>query len=207
MRLSGPFRTIALVCVCFGLRISECLALRWSEVDWLQAKLTVERGIVRQRVGDVKTAGSQARLSIDSEVLEVLKGWKQLTQFPAQDDWMFASPTKLGRQPWSYDEVLRSYQKAGTASGIGWLGTHPMRHSYRSWLDAVGTGIVAQQKLMRHSDIRTTMNVYGRVVTDEMTQRLRKWPGWRSTDCERIAPLRKSLKNGGSEWGSNASGY
>jgi len=30
-----PFRTIALVSVCFGLRISECLALKWSDVDWL----------------------------------------------------------------------------------------------------------------------------------------------------------------------------
>jgi len=27
-----------------------------------------------------------------------------------------------------------------------------------------------QQKLMRHSDIRTTMNIYGDVVTDEMGQ-------------------------------------
>jgi integrase len=36
-----------------------------------------------------------------------------------------------------------------------------MRHTYRSWLDAVGTSIAVQQKLMRHADIRTTMNVYG----------------------------------------------
>jgi integrase len=43
-----------------------------------------------------------------------------------------------------------------------------MRHSYRSWLDAVGTGIAVQQKLMRHADIRTTMK-YGDVVTDEMS--------------------------------------
>jgi integrase len=27
-----------------------------------------------------------------------------------------------------------------------------------------------QQKLMRHADIRTTMNVYGDVVTDEMQE-------------------------------------
>jgi len=39
---------MALVCISFGLRISECLALKWSDVDWLNAKLTVERGIVRQ---------------------------------------------------------------------------------------------------------------------------------------------------------------
>ena len=34
--------------------------------------------------------------------------------------------------------------------------------------DAVGTPIAVQQKLMRHADIRMTMNVYGDVVTDEM---------------------------------------
>ncbi len=84
---------------------------------------------------------------------------------------MFASPTRLGRQPWSYDEVLRSFQKAGMESGIGWLGTHSMRHTYRSWLDAVGTGVAIQQKLMRHKDIRTAMNTYGTVVTDEMSNR------------------------------------
>ena len=53
---------------------------------------------------------------------------------------------------------------------IGGLGTHALRHTYRSWLDAVGTPIAVQQKLMRHADIRTTMNVYGDVVTDEMQQ-------------------------------------
>jgi len=35
-------------------------------------------------------------------------------------------------------------------------------------LDAVGTSIAVQQKLMRHANIRTT--IYGDVVTDEMEQ-------------------------------------
>jgi integrase len=30
-----PFATMALLCVCLGLRISEALALRWADVDWL----------------------------------------------------------------------------------------------------------------------------------------------------------------------------
>jgi hypothetical protein len=46
------------------------------------------------------------------------------------------------------------------------LATRP----YRSWLDAVGTAITVQQKLMRHSDIQTTLNIYGEIVTDEMKQ-------------------------------------
>ena len=122
--LAEPFRTIALLCCCLGLRISEALALRWS-VDWLNGTLLVERGIVAQQVDDVKSEES----------------WKQGTQFSAPEDWMFASSAKIGRLPWSYDQVWRVYQKAGKSAGIGGLGTHSLRHTYRSWLDSVGTPV------------------------------------------------------------------
>ncbi|MGB9072236.1 MAG: tyrosine-type recombinase/integrase [Terriglobales bacterium] len=81
-----------------------------------------------------------------------------------------ASPVQVGRLPWSADGVNDAYQKATSAAGIGHVSTHTMRHTYRSWLDAVGTSIAVQQKLMRHADIRTTMNIYGDIVTDEMEQ-------------------------------------
>ena len=61
------------------------------------------------------------------------------------------------------------FQKAASDAGIAKLSTHAMRHSYRAWLDAVGTSVAVQQKLMRHADIRTTMNTYGDIVTAEMT--------------------------------------
>lgn len=168
--LHEPFRTIARLCVCLGLRISECLALRWSDVDWLDGRLRVERGIVCQNVDDVKTAESRKQLAIDVDLLGVLKEWKQETQFGAAEDWVFASPIQIGRLPWSYDQIWRVYQKAAKAAGIGGLGTHSLRHTYRSWLDSVGTPLGVQQKLMRHADIRTTMNVYGEAATDEMTE-------------------------------------
>ena len=147
---------------------SETLALKWSDVDWISAKLNIQRGIVRQRVGDCKTEYSNRPLTVDAGMLDVLKLWKQASQFPANEDWIFASPAVLGRLPWSYDHVRRSFVKAGTLAGIGHVSTHTMRHTYRSWLDAVGTPIAVQQKMMRHSDIRTTMNIYGDIVTDEM---------------------------------------
>src|SRR5438445_4433463 len=87
-QLEEPFRTMALVCVCFGLRISQCLALTWSDVDWLNGWLCVERGIVRQRLGDTKTVYSARPLTIDAEMLEILKGWKHATQFRADGDWI-----------------------------------------------------------------------------------------------------------------------
>jgi integrase len=139
-------------------------------VNWLKAKLRVERAIVRQQVDDVKTIYSGKLMSIDAQMLEVLKAWKQNTRFFSEEDWMFASPAQLGRLPVSYPWVWQMFQKAAATAGIGKLGTHSLRHSYRSWLDAVGTAIAVQQKLMRHSDIRTTLNIYGDVVTDEMAE-------------------------------------
>jgi integrase len=169
-QLKEPFTTMALVSVCLGLRISETLALKWHDVDWLNVKLNVERGIVKQIVDDVKTDSSRKSLTIDKELLEVLKRWRQNTEFAANDDWVFASPLKLGRLPYSYTGFWRELERAAKLAGIGHIGTHTFRHTYRSWLDAVGTPIAVQQKLMRHSDIRTTMNIYGDVVTDEMGQ-------------------------------------
>jgi len=98
----------------------------------------------------------------------VLKVWKQTTQFSGLDDWMFASPVRIGRLPYSYTGVKQELQRAAEAAGIGHLRTHAFRHSYRTWLDSVGTPIGVQQKLMRHADIRTTMNIYGDAATADM---------------------------------------
>src|SRR5215469_1384635 len=161
---------MALLCCCLGLRISECLALKWSDVDRLNGKLLVERGIVAQKVDDVKTSESRKRLVIASDLLSAMKMWKQVTQFSAPEDWVFASPVQLGKLPWSYDQVWRVYQKAAAAAGLGRLGTHSLRHTFRTWLDSVGTPIGVQQRLMRHADIRTTMNIYGDAVSADMAE-------------------------------------
>lgn len=168
--LKEPFRVIAFVCICFGLRISEALALKWGDVDWLSGTLRIERGIVEQNVDDVKTDDSRKTLAVAKELLDVLKIWKQTTQFSGSEDWIFASPVKIGRQPYSYTGVWRELQRAAGAAGIGHLGTHAFRHTYRTWLDSFGTPVGVQQRLMRHSDIRTTMNQYGDALADDMRQ-------------------------------------
>lgn len=166
--LAEPVRTIALVCVSFGLRISECLGLKWSDVDWINGRLSVSRGIVRQHTGDLKTEGSRRTMGVNPEFLPVFAEWRKKSQFTEDQDWVFASPVKLGRLPVSYPYVLQSFQAAALRAGIGPVSTHSMRHTFRSWLDACGTSIAVQQKMMRHADIRTTMNTYGNVVTNEM---------------------------------------
>jgi integrase len=168
--LREPFNTLALMCVCFGLRISEALALKWSDVDWLNCTLRVERGIVQQVVDDVKTDDSRKTLTISNDLLNVLKAWKQTAPFSANEDWIFASPVQVGRLPYSYTGVKQEIQRAADAASLGHLRSHAFRHTYRTWLDSVGTSVGVQQKLMRHADIRTTMNVYGDAASADMIQ-------------------------------------
>lgn len=85
----------------------------------LNGRLSVERGIVRQIVDDVKTVNSGRALPEGAEMLDVLKAWKQASQFSTPEDWMFASPVKLGRLPFSYTGVLHVFQKAALKAGIG----------------------------------------------------------------------------------------
>ena len=120
-QLEEPIRTVALVCVSFGLRISEALALKWSDVDWLNGTLLIERGIVRQRVGSVKTADSEQKVSADREMLKVMSSWRQTTMFASESDWVFASPGQIGRLPISYPWVWRSFQQGAVRAGMSQL--------------------------------------------------------------------------------------
>jgi integrase len=74
---------------------------------------------------------------------------------------MFASAFQIGRLPRSYDQLWRVYQRAAKAAGIGFLGTHSIRPTYRTRLDSVDTPFGVQKRLVRHAEIHTTMNVHG----------------------------------------------
>jgi integrase len=61
-----------------------------------------------------------------------------------------------------YSQLYRAVAGHQASSGSSEDQAHGARWRFRSR--------TLSQKLMRHSDIRTTLNVYGDVVTDEMAQ-------------------------------------
>jgi integrase len=68
------------------------------------------------------------------------------------------SPTPNGKRLPLHEE---RWEAAGKYAGIG---RHTFRHTYRSWLDDSGAPVGVQQKLMRHAQVSTTMNVYGNAL-------------------------------------------
>lgn len=65
------------------------------------------------------------------------------------------------------DQRVSIHQERWACAGpLGHVGWHTFRHTYRSWLDASGAPMGVQQKLMRHAQISTTMNIYGNALMD-----------------------------------------
>jgi integrase len=151
-----------------GLRISEVLGLKWKDVDWLGKEISIERGMVKQIEDLVKTKESEISLPVSDGLLEMLKQWKPASQFAGVEDWIFASPWKLGKQPIGYTHIWESLDAASRKAGIGHVSSHAMRNAFRSWLDSLGLPVGLQQRMMRHSSVTTTMNDYGTALKSDM---------------------------------------
>jgi integrase len=159
--LDDPYRMMVILDLATGLRCSELFALNWCDVIWDDLTLLVRRGIVDTVVSDVKTEYSRTGMPLDPALAEVLLQWQRKTEFAKPDDWIFASPFKAGRMPWQPWRVQqRHIAPAAERSGIGHIGWH----TFRSLLDETGAPLKVQQELMRHADIRTTKNIYGKAM-------------------------------------------
>ena len=125
--------------------------------------------MVHGKVGDVKTEYSRDSVPLDTAVVEALMLHKGRS-FSTPEGWLFANPA-TGR-PYHQEEIQKKHiRRAGVDSGIGGdIGWHTFRHSYRSWLDETGAPLTVQKELMRHASIQTTMNIYGKAMTDSKRQ-------------------------------------
>ena len=86
--------------------------------------------------------------------------------YPMDDDWVFASPAKKGKQPYWPDNLMKRYVKpvalkAGINNHIGW---HTFRHSFGTLLKANGEDVKTVQELLRHANSRITLDVYTQAV-------------------------------------------
>src|SRR5271155_2540605 len=135
-------RTLALLDAATGLRVSELLALRWRDVDFENLELRVTRSIWHQVVGDCKTEASAKPVPMDSYMAEDLLSWRRQSIYSSNDDYVFASETMRGKQPYWPDNLMKRHiQPVAKAIGIHKkIGWHTFRHSFGTLLKANGIG-------------------------------------------------------------------
>ncbi|HEU5414038.1 MAG TPA: site-specific integrase [Candidatus Angelobacter sp.] len=159
-----PFleRTLVLLDVGTGLRMSELFALKWRDINFHDYQISVTRSMVMQVVGPCKTEASQKPIPLDPYLAELLQSWRQETRYKAPDDWVFASPASEGRHPyWGQTIMRRAIRPAAVTVGINQrIGWHTFRHTYSSLLKANGADTKVMQELLRHASSRVTLDTY-----------------------------------------------
>jgi integrase len=164
-----PFRTAVFLDGSSGLRVGELLGLKWDDVDFDRNVIHIRRSVVKQRIGPPKTESSQKPVPMDTELANTLWLWKQESPYHAPSDWVYASPAKKGKQPYWPNSIYRVYinpaaEKIGLTKKIGW---HTFRHTFGTILNANGENPKVIQELLRHANLRVTMDTYVQAVTDE----------------------------------------
>lgn len=162
-KLPAHVNMVAVVSACLGLRVSETLGLRWSNIDLERHTVSIRTSAYRGAIEETKTVSSNADLPLDPRLETLLGKWR--TESGAEFEWVFANPA-TGMPYYSPSLQQKWIRPAGESIGIKGLGFHSLRHSYRSWLDAVGTTPGVTKDLMRHSTIGQSFK-YGRAMSED----------------------------------------
>lgn len=150
-----------------GLRISEILAIRWSDIDWENDCIHVRRAYVYGRFGAPKSKASKRPVPLHPALAAVLKAWRNETPYTSLNDLVFPSFRLKGAKPpranmLVADHLRPAARKAGIAGRVGF---HTLRRTLASALVANGSDPKLVQELLRHSNVQTTLDVYARSMT------------------------------------------
>lgn len=140
-----------------GLRISEMLALRWSDVDLVTKRVVVRHNVWKGHEGTPK-GGKSAEVPLNSTMMLTLKA----LQLRHPHDLVFCRPDG---SPYTRDDSTRPLHAACRAAGIREVGWHTLRHTFGSHLAMRSVPLPTIQKLMRHRSIASTMR-YVHLIPD-----------------------------------------
>ncbi len=161
-------KVIAHVARLTGLRISEILGLKKDDLNLDTGTLQVSRRIYRRNVDAPKSVKSGEPIPFPDELIDILNQWfKSSSYYPNFEGWIFASP-RTG-SPYSASSMQENYIRPfGRVNNIRKFGWHTFRHSYKQFLEDNGVSPEVVQRLMRHSDYRTTAGYGSGLVMDRL---------------------------------------
>jgi site-specific recombinase XerD len=139
-------RALLMTTYAAGLRVSEVVRLKVTDIDSNRMSIRVEQG-----------KGAQDRYTLLSQrLLEELRSyWRIDRSYP----WLF--PSHRVRGPISTTCAQRAYHAAKRRAGITKQGgIHALRHAFATHLLEAGTDLHTIQRLLGHRHISTTMRYF-----------------------------------------------
>ncbi|MCH5186450.1 MAG: site-specific integrase, partial [Oscillospiraceae bacterium] len=175
-----------------GLRRGEILALKWSDVDWEQKVIRVERSLSRVKdygnskkktklvVEEPKTLKSKRIIPMFDYLTEILENQKKQQKIDKDksygmyedNDIIFATELGLMIDPGNFN---RKFYKLIKKADIPHANPHCMRHTFATRGLESGIDLKTMQELLGHSSITVTGDTYTHVLLDKKRAEMDKF--------------------------------
>ena len=153
-----------------GLREGEILGLKWSDLDWENHQLKVQRQL--QRVPGVglifsepKSAAGRRMIMLGSETLASLKAHSS-RQYAERvfsgDKWQendMIFPSSIGT-PLEPRNLFREFKDLLRKANLPDIRFHDLRHTFATLALSQGVSVKVVQEMLGHSDASMTLKVY-----------------------------------------------
>ena len=155
-----------------GMRVGECLALSWSDIDFLHGFIHINHNLVYANnqtfISTTKTASSIRSVAISATTKELLMEQKKrhmqlvhvLGDRVQHPDMVFIS--QAGKYV-SRNALSSRFKQMVTGTPIGFMTLHMLRHSNASLLINHGVDIKIVSEHLGHNEIGTTADIYADV--------------------------------------------
>lgn len=158
-----------------GLRRSEGMALKWSDVDLDFATLSVSRSLHMPKGAkvpifeDTKNQASRRQVDLDPTTIGMLRRHQEMqqAQFDTLDmDWTQETMVfgRLDGSPMLPNTVTHAFIKIVRRAGLDGVRLHDLRHTHATLMLKQGIHPKVVQERLGHSNIGVTLDTYSHVV-------------------------------------------
>jgi integrase len=159
-RLSAAFVLLATT----GMRRSEVLGLRWSDIDFDDCSLSIVRTLTvvagRSVLSAPKTTASRRLVYLDTGTLAALRRHRDATPL-SPDGYVFRS---VDGQPVNPASFSTTFERLVARSGLPRIRLHDLRHTYATLALRLGTHPVLLSERLGHTSIAVTIDRYSHVI-------------------------------------------
>ena len=151
----GFINAFAHVAFLTGARTGEIMALKWSDIDFENGTITIERSITRSVISTTKT-GTTRSVPMVKKLHAKLLEYKESSYC----EWVF--PNLKSRMPYTYSRTIvdHKFKPMLQRLGIAYKGLYQTRHTFASLSVQNGISMHIVKECMGHKDISTTQRFY-----------------------------------------------
>lgn len=177
--LKTKFGVLFALALTTGMRPSEYLALRWSDIDWEQETATVSRTLEKRcgwKFAETKRARSRRLVKLQSWVIRLLRrtyAIASVTNFKNSAAAAQMFKTKSGDSINS-DFLARQFKQILRQAGISAMRLYDLRHTAATLALAAGVPAKIVSEQLGHATSAFTLDVYSHVLPHMQSEAAKK---------------------------------